>query len=285
MKLARATLSFKLAVFSHSEVKGGCFNEVRSLDRPNQTVLYGALAQTASLLGYGYSILDRVAVTTPKPRGKVVREMHITTAPISPMDWSPKGLLEDGKSGKVYGTLNRVYPRKFYPLNHPSYEVLLFAEDDEAACFLEKSLLILAAKLNGETGMAIGLGYKKKWLGAFEARLTPFSELRPVELAGDRFATLLAPCNVADQRIAPINVNEYTLVYRNVHAVPEVATEKVYGEDSMVLVKRDANVSWFTYHTRGERLAIGYSKEICGTRQVNGSRVKAYQPIFMGKGV
>jgi hypothetical protein len=290
MMLAKATLLFKLAIFRHSEIKRETFNEVHSLDRPNQTVLYGALANISSQLGYDYSILDKVAITTPKPKSKIVREMFITTAPISSIDWTPKGLLEkkDESGNKIYGALDRIYPRKFFPLNHPSYELLLFAEDSESAKFLERALSMLATKLNGKMGMAIGLGYKKKWLGAFEAYLSPFLELRPISIEsmkGDRFATLLAPCNASDQRIAPIDVNEYTLIYRNVHAVPELAKVKVYGEDSLVLVKRDANVAWFDYQIKGERVAIGFSKEIYGTRQVNGYRVKAYQPIFLTKQV
>lgn len=300
MRFIDSELSFDFAIFRQSETKQprgpSDFNVVESLDVPQQTTLYGALAQAASLLDYEYSILDRIHLATPQPLLPVSRASIINTAPISPLDWQPKGVLED----YTYGTLNRIYPRILNVLDHPRYDLKICVEGAEASNFIMEAFRIFSRRLNHTMGMGVGIGYKKKLFNLFDAKTKDLGDLEEVTLRGPPIATLLGPCPADHGDVVLLQGSPRTIVYRNIHSVPEVGRSRVLPEGCEVILKASARARWFKltehagkiHHPRIEKelppqevkhVAIGMTEDIKGSRMISSERVKAFEPIFLAR--
>jgi hypothetical protein len=291
-------LDFQFAVFRHSETKSGSFNVVHSLDHPTQSTIYGALAQTAGLLGYDYDMLDKVHLTTPVPTKPPSRVLLINTAPLSPLDWQPKGVLED----YTYDSLVRIYPRKIAALDHPRYKLHVLLEDDESEEFLFHSFRLLARNIGLKKGLGLGIGYKKKFLSAFDAKIQALGEVKPCrKMRGGTIATLLAPCPAGHGDILLNKGAVMSIPYRNIHCTRETEIARVYPERSEVIVKHTAPIVWYELRewlgdfalesmdlelsdlTSARKIALGISKEIRLNRKIGGHLAKAFEPIFLAR--
>ncbi|MEM3675324.1 MAG: hypothetical protein QXG08_07640 [Candidatus Methanomethyliaceae archaeon] len=265
------------AVFQHSTVKVGSFNEVRSLDGPQVTTIYGALAQCASMMGIGLDILDRVSITTPKATSKVRRDMLVFTAPLSPFDWQPKWINRNGE----YKGNRRVFPRKVYALWRPAYDLHVFAEDREAVGFIKSVFALLANRSDGKVGADLRLGYKKKIFGSFDCwGEWDRQPLKERDLEGARVCETISDCPARFNAVVPLQPKVDFLTFRNVHrrrGEPPVVSCKVYAPGSVVLIKQDeTEVRWFDYS--GEVLGVS---RLIEWRCFGGEKVKAVQGLFL----
>jgi hypothetical protein len=265
------------ALFQQSTVKAEEFNEVRSLDAPQITTIYGALTQCASMMGLDLRILEKVSVTPPEATSRIVRNMMILTAPLSPFDWQPKWVSRDG----VYEAMRRIYPRKVYPLWRPRYRLEVFAEDREAVSFVSHAFRLLASRADGRVGANLRLGYKKKLFGSFDCQSKWGEEqLKERDLRGVRVCEVLSDCPTRFNAVVPLHPEVRTLTFRNLHrgrGVEPVTYCNVYAPGSVVLLKQDeTQVRWFDY--RGEVLGISRLVEY---RAFGDEKVKAVQGLFL----
>ncbi|MEM3056846.1 MAG: hypothetical protein QW639_06430 [Candidatus Bathyarchaeia archaeon] len=272
------TLRFKgHALFQHSTVKAGEFNEVRSLDAPQVTTIYGALAQCASMMGLDLDVLEKVSVTPPEAISSIVRNMMVLTAPLSPFDWQPKWVSREGR----YEAMRRVFPRKVYALWRPSYRLHVFALDEEAVRFVSDAFRLLASRADGRIGADLRLGYKKKLFGSFDCHSRWDREpLKERALSGVRVCEVLSDCPTRFNAVVPLQPEVRTLTFRNLHrgrGVPPVVYCSVYAPRSVVLLKQDeTKVQWFNY--AGEALGIS---QLIEYRDFGEERVKAVQGLFL----
>jgi len=272
------TLNFRgHALFHHSTVKEGNFNVVRSLDAPQVTTIYGALAQCASMMELDLGILDRVSITPPEPISPIIRNMLVFTAPLSPFDWQPKWVDRSGR----YRYMMRVYPRKVFPLWRPRYRLQAFAEDKEAVKFVADSFRLLADYADARVGGNLRLGHKKKLFGAFDCESRwdrgSLPERNPPDV---RVCEVFSDCPTRFNAVVPLQPRLKTLTFRNVHrrrGVPPVVHCSVYAPKSVVLLKQDeTRVRWFGY--KGESLGVS---ELVEHRHFGSEEVKAVQGIFL----
>ena len=272
-------LSFKgHVVFHHSTTKVGPFNEVRSLEAPQVTTIYGALAQTASMMGLDPSILEKTSLTPPTPESSIVRNMLIHTAPLSPFDWQPKWVNREGE----YAPLSRVFPRKVFALWRPRYSMSVFAQDDEARDFVQRSFRLLADRSDGEVGADLGLGYKKKLFGAFDCQSEWSGPLKELNIENARIVEVLSDCPSRFNNVVPLQPKIMVLTYRNVHrtrGLPPVVSCSVYAPGSIVLLKEETPMKWYRY--RDEALGIS---EMVERRWFGEGEVKAVQGLFLTHG-
>jgi len=265
------------ALFHQSTVKSGNFNVVRSLDAPQVTTLYGAMAQCASMMDYDLEILDRVSLTPPEPVSSVIRNKLILTAPLSPFDWQPKWVSREGK----YETLRRVYPREAYPLWKPLYKLHIFAEDKEAMNFVSHSFRILADHSNWKVGGNLRLGYKKKLFGSFDCQASWEAEpLREKKLRGAMVCEVFSDCPTRFNAVVPLQPKIRTLTFRNVHREKGVKPNvycNVYAPESVVLLKQnETRIRWFNYNDA----SLGVS-DLIERRAFGDEKVKAVQGLFL----
>lgn len=275
------TLSFNgHAVFYHSTVKSGAFNEIRSLDAPQITTIYGALAQTASMMGLDLNILDTIALTPPEPTWDVTRNMLIFSAPFSPFDWQPKWVNRDGE----YEYMRRVFPRRIFALWRPRYTLHAFAEDGEARTFLAQSFRLLADRSDGRIGSDLRLGYKKKCFGSFTASSrwddNRLKELDGGDLSKVRVSEVFSDCPKQFNAVVPLQPIDRVLSYRNVHrkrGIRPLSICEAYAPRSVVLVKpEEAKIRWFTF--QGEMLGVS---DLIVRRAFGDEEVKAVQALFL----
>jgi len=280
MHHAEYTLSFTgHALFYHSTVKSGKFNEVRSLEAPQVTTIYGALAQCSSMMGLDLSILDKVSLTPPELISTPIRNMLILTAPLSPFDWQPKWVDREGR----YTYMRRIYPRKVFPLWRPIYKMHVFAEDMEAKKFVSDSFRLLASKCDGRVGANLRLGYKKKLFGMFDCHSTWDSEtLTEKELSEARVCEVFSDCPTRFNAVVPLQPKVKTLTFRNIHrkrGTPPVTHCNVYAPGSVVLLKQEeTTIRWFNY--LGEFLGVS---QLIEHRAYGDENVKAVQGLFLTK--
>lgn len=276
---AEITLDFSgHALFYHSTVKAGSFNEIRSLDAPQVTTLYGAFLQCATMMQIDPSILDRVAITPPQPVSTITRNMLIFTAPMSPFDWQPKWVGLDGR----YAPMRRVFPRRLYPLWRPRYRMHVFAEDKEAAEFVSNAIRLLSDRMNGRVGANLRIGYKKKLFGSFNCECKWDHEpLKQRNVRGDvRVCQVLSDCPTRYNAVVPLQPKVRSLTFRNIHRsreeVPFVHCS-VYGPESVVLLRlKETSVRWFDF--QGDVLGVS---ELVENRSFGDSKLKAVQGLFL----
>lgn len=275
------TLSFNgHAVFQQSTVKSGAFNEIRSLDAPQITTLYGALTQTASMMGLDTGILEKIALTPPEPVWDVTRNMLIFSAPFSPFDWQPKWVNRDGE----YEYMRRLFPRKIFALWRPRYTLHAFAEDHEAKAFLTHSFRLLADRNDGRIGANLKLGYKKKFFGSFSASSKwddePLKKFTSGDLNKVRVSEVFSDCPKSFNAVVPLQPIDRVLSYRNIHrerGTRPVSTCDVYAPKSVVLLKpKEANIRWFLFR----RDILGVS-DLIVRRAFGEQKVKAVQALFL----